>query len=250
LVVVRAVLSLRGWFATGRGIRALIGGLLASAAIAGCASGSTNALAGQDALAGQSGKQILDRAVGNLKAAPSFTMSGEVTQSGGTYTVDLGYQPTRGCTGTVAQAGKGSFAMTVIGSTAWVRPDDAFWRSVAGRQAASVISAVGGRFLKGSTSNRTVAGLTSLCDVNTVASQLQAPATVQRAAIKPFAGSLAVPLTDLSQGGTLYVTDTHRPQVIELRNSKSGKITFHIDAPVTLTAPPPGKTVSGAPFGF
>jgi hypothetical protein len=229
---------------------ALIGVMLASAAIAGCTSVSSDAVAGQNALAGQSGKQILDKAVGNLKTVPSFTMSGDVTQSGVTYTVDLGFQPARGCTGTVARAGKGSFAMTVIGATAWVRPDDAFWRSFAGSQASSLISAVGGKYLRGPTSNRAVAGLTSLCDVNTVASQLQAPSTVERAAIKPFAGTLVVPLTDLARGGTLYVTDQASPQVIQLRNSKSGKITFHINAPVTLTPPPPGKTVNGANFGL
>jgi len=248
--VVKAVISVRGRLATGHRARAVIGGIAAVAAIAGCASGSTNALAGKDALAGQSGKQILDKAVGNLKAAPSFTLSGDVTQSNGTFTVDLGYQPARGCTGTVAQAGKGSFAMTVIGGTAWVRPDNAFWRSIEGRQAPSVISAVGGKYLKGPTSDRNVAGLTSLCEVSTLASQLQAPSSVQRAALKPFAGSLAVPLTDVAQGGTLYVTDSTRPQVIQLRNSRSGKITFHIDAPVTLTPPPASQTVSGAPFGL
>jgi hypothetical protein len=224
--------------------------MLVSAAVAGCASGSTDALAGKDALAGQSGKQILDRAVGNLKAAPSFTMSGDVTQSGTTFSVDLGYQPATGCTGTVAQAGKGSFALTVIGATAWIRPDDAFWRSIAGSRAPSLISAVGGRYLKGPTSDRAMAGLTSLCDVNTLASQLQAPSTVERAAVKPFAGTLVVPLTDVAPGGTLYVTDTASPQVIELRNSKSGKITFHIDAPVTLTPPRSSQTVNGAEFGL
>jgi hypothetical protein len=233
-----------GRFAAGRGAGALLGGTLALAAFGGCASGTN------DALAGQSGKQILDRAVGNLKTAPSFTLSGNVTQSGSTYTIDLGYRPARGCTGTVAQAGKGSFVMTVIGTTAWVRPDTAFWRAVAGRRAPSVISAVGGKYLKGPTSNRAVAGLTSLCDVSTLASQLQAPATIQRAAVKPFAGTLVVPLTDLADGGTLYVTDSASPQVIELRNSKSGKITFHIDAPVTLTPPPPGKTLDGSQFGL
>jgi acyl-CoA dehydrogenase len=243
LVVVRAVSLLVG-FAAGHKARALIGGTLALAAFAGCASGTS------DALAGQSGKQVLDRAVGNLETAPSFTLSGNVIQSGARYTIDLGYRPARGCTGTVAQAGKGSFVMTVIGGTAWVRPDDAFWRSVAGSQASSVISAVGGRYLKGPTSNQAVAGLTSLCDVNTLASQLQAPATVERAAVKPFAGTLAVPLTDLADGGTLYVTDAASPQVIQLRNSKSGKITFHIDAPVTLNPPPPSKTVNGSQFGF
>ena len=243
--MVKAV-ALRGRPPAGRGRRVLIGWVVAAAVVGGCSSGSI----ASDALAGQSGKQILDKAVGNLKAAPSFTMSGDVIQPSGTFSVDLGYQPARGCTGTVSQAGKGSFTMTVIGATAWVRPDDAFWRSIDGRQAASVISAVGGKFLKGPISDKNVAGLTSLCDVSVLASQLQAPSTVERAPVKPFAGTLAVPLTDLAKGGTLYVTDTARPQVIQLRNSRSGKMTFHIDAPVTLAPPPASKTVNGSQFGL
>jgi hypothetical protein len=237
-------ISLRGQRAAKRGLRAVIGGMLASAAVAGCASGPS------DALAGQSGRQVLDKAVGNLTASPSFTLSGKVTEAGTTYTVHLGYRPGRGCTGTVAQAGRGGFTMTVIGTTAWVRPDEAFWKPTAGGRAPSVISAVKGKYLRGSTTDRTVAGLTSLCDLTALTAQLQAPATVTRAAVTPLDGALVVPLRNASQGGTLYVTDNARPQVVELANSKAGKITFHVGAPVTLTPPPANQTVNGATYGF
>jgi hypothetical protein len=242
-LVVVGVVSLRGRLMAKLGIRVLIGGVLASAA-AGCASGSP------DPLASQSGRQVLVAAVGNLKAAPSFTMSGNVTQSAGTFTVDLGYRRGKGCTGTVVQAGRGSFTMTVIATTAWVRPDATFWKSIAGSQAASVISAVGGKFLTGPTSDRAIAGLTSMCDVNSLAAQLQEPSTVVKDAVTPLAGTQAVPLTDVTEGGKLYVTDTASPQVIEMTNHTSGSMTFHIGAPVRLAPPPSRATVNGARFGL
>ena len=213
--------------------------------ISGCSSG--------DPLAGQSGKQVLDKAVGNLKSASSFTMAGAVTESGGAYTVNLGYKPGNGCTGTVNQAGKGALSVVVIGKTAWVKPDAAFWKATAGSQAATVIRVLGGKYLKGSTSDGTVAGLAKLCDVNSLAAQLQAPTNVAMGHVTTVSGTSAVPLTDRAKGSTLYVTDASSPQVLQLVNSKTGtpgKITFNVGAPVTLTPPAPSQVVDGSKYGF
>jgi hypothetical protein len=213
--------------------------------ISGCSSG--------DPLAGQSGKQVLDKAVGNLKSASSFTMSGGVTESGGVYTVNLGYKPGNGCTGTVDQAGKGTLSVVVIGKNAWVKPDAAFWKATAGGQAATVIRLLGGKYLKGSTSSGTVAGLARLCDVNSLAAQLQAPTEVALGKPTTVNGTSAVPLTDRAKGGTLYVTDSSSPQVLQLVNSKAGsagKITFNVGAPVTLVPPATSQVLDGSKYGF
>jgi hypothetical protein len=39
--------------------------------------------------------------------------------------------------GTVTQAGKGSYSMVLIGTTTWVKPDDAFWEANVGNSQAS-----------------------------------------------------------------------------------------------------------------
>jgi hypothetical protein len=208
---------------------------------------------GGDPLAGQSGKQVLDKAVGNLKSASSFTMSGSVRESGGAYTVHLGYKPGAGCTGIVDQVGKGTISVVVIGKTAWVKPDTAFWKATAGGQAATVIRLIGGKYLKGSTTDGTVVGLARLCDVTSLTTQLQAPTNVARGQATTLNGKQAVPLTDTKKGATLYVTNASSPQVLQLVNSKTGnagKITFNVGAPVTLVPPAPHEVVDGSKYGF
>jgi hypothetical protein len=206
-----------------------------------------------DPLAGQSGKQVLEAAIGNLKSSSSFTMSGRLTEPGGAYTVDLGYKTGTGCAGTVSQVSKGGLALVVIGKTAWVKPDAAFWKATAGSQAATVIRLLGGKYLKGSTSDAAVAGLAKLCDVTSLTLRFLASSQVVRGQITTVNGQPAVPLADHAQGKTLYVTDTSPPQVLRLVNSKTGsagKITFRVGAPVTLTPPPASQVVDGAKYGF
>lgn len=208
---------------------------------------------GGDPLAGMSAKQVLTKAVGDLKAAPTFGLSGSVTDSDGHTTVHLDYKRGTGCKGTIAQAGKGSFALVVIGKTAWVRPDDAFWRTYAGSNARQAIALFHDRYLKGSTSNSNVASLTKLCDVNSLASQLSLPTDVVKGKVTTLGGQQVLPLTDKAKGGTLYVTDTTSPQIVQLANTEagnSGKLTFTMGNPVTLTAPPASQSIDGSSFGF
>lgn len=205
-----------------------------------------------DPLAGLTGDQIVAKAVADLKAVPSFTMTGTVTDSSGTYSVNLSFKKSAGCEGTVAQPGKGSFAMVVIGTTAWVKPDNAFWKANAGGQADAAIALLAGRYLKGSTSNANVAALTKLCDVNSLASSLTEATDVTKGAVTSIGAQRVMPLTDKAKGGTLYVTDSAAPRIVELVNSRpgsKGKLTFNY-RPVTLTPPPPSQTVDGSKLGF
>jgi hypothetical protein len=205
-----------------------------------------------DPLAGLSGKQVVDKAVAELKAAPSFTMAGTVTDSSGTYQVNLAYKQGTGCQGTVAQPGKGSFAMVVIGTTAWVKPDVAFWKANAGNQANAAIALLSGRYLKGSTTHANVAALTKLCDVNSLATSLSQATNVTKGQVTTLGGQQVLPLIDQAKGGTMYVTDTSSPRILALTNSKagnSGKLAFTY-APVTLTPPPASQTVDGSRLGF
>jgi hypothetical protein len=205
-----------------------------------------------DPLAGLSGDQVVAKAVAELKDVPSFTMAGTVTDSSGTYNVNLSYKKGSGCQGTVAQPGKGSFAMVVIGATAWVKPDDAFWKANAGSQAAAAIALLAGRYLKGSTSNASVASLTKLCDVKSLASSLTEATGVAKGPVTVMGGQRVLPLTDKAKGGTLFVTDANPPRILQLSNSKAGHhgtLTFSY-TPVTLTPPPASQTVDGSKLGF
>jgi len=180
-------------------------------------------------------------------------MAGSLREPGGAYAVDLGYKTGTGCTGTVNQVGKGGLALVVIGKTAWVKPDAEFWKATAGSRAATAIRLLGGKYLKGSTSDGAVAGLAKLCDVTSLASQLLTSSDVVRGQVTTVNGTSAVPLVDHAKSKTLYATDTNTPQVLQLVNSKTGsagKITFSVGAPVTLIPPPPSHVVEGAKYGF
>ena len=192
-------------------------------------------------------------AVDNLKAASSFTVSGTVADSGGTITIHLGFRPGKGCKGTVSAAGKGSLTMVVIGKTAWVKPDDAYWKAAGGKQAAQAIATFGGKYLTGPTSDSTIAGLAGFCNLNSVTSQLTQPTNVVKGHVTTVNGKQALPLGDTANGGTLYVTNTRGPVPIELVNKTAGKkgtLTFNVGAPVSLSAPPVSETVEAAKYGL
>ena len=208
-------------------------------------------------LAGLSGKQVLTKAVDNLKATSSFTIDGRVANAGEAIQVDLAFRPGKGCMGTVSTADKGSLTMVVIGTTAWVNPSDAYWKAVAGQQAGQAIATFGGKYLKGPTSDSTIAGLTELCDLNSLAAQLTKPSDVVKGEMTTVAGKQAHPLKEPTNGSTLYVTNSSRPLPIELVSSANGKtgakkgvLFFHIGAPVSLAAPPASKTVDAAKYGL
>ena len=232
----------------------------AALAAAGCANGTNGASSASNVsststaspLAGLSGKQVLTRAVGNLRTASSFTVSGTVAQAASTITVDLGFRPGHGCTGTISVPGKGGLTIVVIGTTAWVKPSDQYWKTVAGQQAPQAISTLGGKYLKGPTTNSTIAGLSQFCDLNSFTAQLQ-QGNVVKGEATTVDDEKAFPLTDVATGETLYVTNSSHPLPIQLRNTTAknkGGLIFHVGAPVSLTAPPASETVDAAKYGL
>jgi hypothetical protein len=230
--------------------------VVAAALAAGCGSSGSSASSASTATppGGQSGgKQVLTRAVANLKAESSFIVSGTVADTGATITINLGFRPGKGCKGTVSAAGKGSLTMVVIGKTAWVKPDDAYWKAVGGKQAAKAIATFGGKYLTGPTSDSTIAGLAEFCNLNSITSQLTQPANVTKGQVTTVNGKQALPLSDTANGGTLYVTNTSSPLPVELVNKTAGKkgtLIFSVGAPVSLTVPPASETVEAAKYGL
>ncbi|HEY6789964.1 MAG TPA: hypothetical protein VI365_21905 [Trebonia sp.] len=221
--------------------------------MAGCGNSASSASTAAPSAGQSAGKQVLTRAVDNLKAASSFTVSGTVADSGGTITIHLGFRPGKGCTGTVSAVGKGTLTMVVIGKTAWVKPDDAYWKAVGGKQADQAIATFGGKYLTGPTSDSTIAGLVDFCNLNSVTSQLTQPTNVGKGQVTTINGKQALPLNDTANGGTLYVTTTSSPLPIELVDKTAGKkgtLIFNVGAPVSLTAPPARETVEAANYGL
>jgi hypothetical protein len=89
--------------------------------------------------------------------------------------------------------------------------------------------------------------------VNALTSSLSLPTDVVKGKVTMVGGEQVLPLTDKVKGGMLYVTDTSSPQIVELVNTtaeNSGKVSFTIGEPVTLTAPSASQSVDGSLFGF
>jgi hypothetical protein len=219
-----------------------------SLTVFGCGGGG-----GGDPLASMSAKQVLTKAVSDLKSASTFRVSGRVNQDGG-LSLQLTYKHGTGCEGTLGLGSRGSLYLLVIGDVAWMKPDDTFWKTYAGSSASQVIALMGGRYLKGSTSSSQVSGLTQICDANYLASSLASPKDIAKGPVTTVNGQQALELKDKSKSATMYVTDTSSPQILQVistQSGNSGKVYFTgYGNPVTLTPPPASETINGAPFGF
>jgi hypothetical protein len=232
-----------------RVVLALAGACIICLTAAACGGGG----GGGTPLAGLSAKQVLDKAVGDLKSASGFTESGTTTDSGNTYTINLRFEPGKGCMGTISQAGRGSYAIVLIGTTTWVKPDDAFWEANLGSKAPHVIALQRGRYLKGTTTDVNANDATKPCDLNALTYSLSLPLDVVMGKVTTVNGQRAVPLTDKVLGGIMYVTDASPPQVLRLVNNfagKSAKHNFNVGAPITVTAPPASQSIDGSQVGF
>jgi hypothetical protein len=208
---------------------------------------------GGDPLAGLSAKQVLSKAVSDLKSAPSFHIAGTVNQGGGIH-IDLAYKHGTGCEGTLGIHGKGSIYLEVIGGTAWLKPDQAFWESSAGSSASSVIALIGGRYLKAAASSSNVSGLSQLCDANSLASSFTSPKDIAKGATSMINGQRSLALRDPAKSAVMYVTDSGSPEILRVTGTQpgnGGRIDFTgYGGSVTLTPPPADETVDGARFGF
>jgi hypothetical protein len=206
-----------------------------------------------DALAGLSAKQVLSKAVSDLKSAPSFHIAGTVNQ-GGSIRVDLTYSRGSGCEGTLGVGSKGSIYLLVIGGTAWLKPDQTYWKSYAGSSASSVIATIGGKYLKAATSSSSVSGLAQLCNANSLASSFTSPRDIAKGGTSTINGQQALALKDPAKSSLLYVTGTSSPQILRVTSTQSGsggRIDFTgYGNPVTLTPPPASETLDGAKYGF
>ena len=229
-------------------------------AIAACgSSGSASAGAAPsasstvDPLAGLSAAKVLAETVADAKVASSLTMKGTITQSGQSLTVNLAIKPGHGCTGTIGMGSKGNLKLIVIGKTAYLNPDDTFWKANSGANAATVIALVGGRYLKAPTSDSNMTAFADLCDVSQILAPDSSSGPVTRGAVTTLAGTRVLPLKDSES--VAYVTDTSKPELVQLSAPKgakngSGLVTVTMNVPVTLTAPPASQVIDGSKLGM
>jgi hypothetical protein len=237
---------------------------LAAAACGGITASSLRAVpaasATPDPLASLTGYKVATEAVADLNAASSLTMAGTASESGQSVTVNLSLKPGQGCAGTVqvgTEGTEGTVKLVVIGTTVYFNPDATFWKSSVGSKASAVTALVNGRYIKTSTASKGMASFAKLCDLShtMTLNLLKQAELINKGALTTLDGVRVLPLESPADDGALYVTDTSKPEIVEVFAPKgdpggSGKVTFSIGAPVTLTAPPASQVIDGSAFGM
>ncbi len=207
-----------------------------------------------DPLASLTAGKVATEALANLDAASSLTVAGTVNDSGKNAALNLGLKLGHGCAGTLWEGGEGgSVKIIMIGKTIYLDPDAQFWKSLDGSRASAIIALVDGRYIKISTSATAMAPMVSMCDLSKRLASEKVTETFTKGKLTTLGGTRVLPLVDPKEGGVLYVTDTSKPEIAEILDTKNtgdgtGKLTFSVGAPVTLTAPPASQVIDGSLF--
>jgi hypothetical protein len=207
----------------------------------------------QDPLASLTATKVAAEALANLKAASSWKLVGTGTDSGAKVTLDLSLKPGYGCEGTVEEGSEGTIKLIVIGKTVYFNPSTQFWKSQAGSHASAVIALVNGRYIKTSTSAPGMSSMTSLCDISKEIGSQKITGSLTKGKPTVLGGVRVLPIVN-DKGSVLYVTDTSKPEIAEVVDSKADggpdKFTVSAGVPVTLTAPPASQVIDGSAIGM
>jgi hypothetical protein len=191
-----------------------------TAGITGCGgSGSADPLAADDVTT------IINQATANTLAAQSFTISGAPSAG---YSVDLTIVRGVGCSGTIVE-GTTKWKLVWIGQTVY----------------AHSAQMPTNEWMRGATSQPNLQGLIGLCMPNSLLAPLSATVTNGATrSVTVYDGQQALALTlprtnqGNSQPGSIIVTDTQTPMLLDISEPGIGKLTF-TGYGVTKTIAPP-----------
>lgn len=239
----------------GRGVALVVAGTALAVAVAACGSGTSSGTNGgasgkpADPLASLSGEQLFAKVVADGKAAADVRISGTVTDSGTTISMDLGLVHGHGCTGTMAIKGKGSFKLTYISKQLWVKPDKAFYEGVGAQGPA--LNVLIGKWLKVSETSG-LKDFATFCDLSSLLSSFGNTSGMPRPNHATLDGQPVLELKDTGDNAAGYVSDTSTPELVKLTApSNGGNLTFSgYGVPVALTPPPARMVIDGSRYGF
>jgi hypothetical protein len=214
---------------------------------AACSSSSSSS----SPLAGMTADQIAVRAVADLAATSSVRVSGNVTSSGETIGLNLTLVRGQGCQGGMNLVGKGQFGIVGNATTVWIKPSDAFYKSVGA--SGTALSLLSGKWLKVPAGGSGFGGLSSLCDASSIAhSFAQNETGFTKGPATTIDGQPAIELTQPSKSTHVYVSDTASPQILHITGPKGqGYVDFGAyGAAATITPPAASDTLDGTKYGF
>jgi hypothetical protein len=212
--------------------------------------GTASASTAGDPLSGLSADQIASKAVANLKTASTVRLTGNVSSSGQTYDLNLALVSAKGCTGTIAQVGTGTFKYVVIGNEIWIQPDRQFLDKTAGIDAAA-LKVLSGKYLNVKATSQ-FGGLRALCSPSQLAASFDnGAADLEKGKTVTISGQPALQINQKGTPASIFVSETTQPELLRISGGSNGTLDFSdYNGSVTLTAPPASETLSGAKYGF
>jgi hypothetical protein len=198
------------------------------------------------------------KALDDLKSAPSLTLAGTLSDKGQPETVSFGIAR-NGCINTVNMGSKGTMTMIMVGKSAWMKADAAFWKSNGGADA-GMLSGFVGKYVKMPADGGGAASGAATCSVSQLtssSSQVPLSEEVIKGALTTVDGQRVYSLLhkDKTEDDTMYVTDTSTPRLIEVvgkevsKGGTSGRFTVTYGVPGSVTAPPASQTTAFPSLG-
>ena len=191
----------------------------------------------------ESADDIAKAAKSAMRDLDAVRVSGEITSSGQTITIDLQADSDGNCTGTIG-TGDGEAELLGVDGTTWMRPDEAFWQSFAGSSADQIIAAVGDKWVVIPEDSDS---FNQFCDVNDLLDQMlkdDDKSTYSKAGTDSVDGDDVVKIDnkDPENGdstGYVLVDDPHYLVKIEKTDGEdTGTVTFsEFDADFDVEAP-------------
>jgi hypothetical protein len=211
--------------------------VLTAALVAGC--GGSHKAAQPNGEASKPAERVLADAKAAATGASSAHVSGSVTSSGTTITLDLDMARGKGAQGSMTTNGL-QFSLVRIGDTAYIKGSDAFYRHYAGPGIAQLIH---GKWLKASITQPRFQSLAPLTNIGLLFAKIGANhGTLVNEGATTYKGTPVVAIRDKSDGSKLYVAATGTPYPVALvggRTGQTGSIAFgNWNESVSLTAPP------------
>jgi hypothetical protein len=153
------------------------------------------------------GNEIVNKAVAALSTVGSYRLSGEMTEGGETFKLDIKVSG-GDVLGSITLGGATVELLGVDGQQ-FIRPDATFWKDVAGDDTGTMAQLLGDRWAKVGAGDEEFADFFTIAD----AKELLTPdGSLTKGDPKTIAGVSAIGIVDGSaDGGTLYVATTGEP---------------------------------------
>jgi hypothetical protein len=233
------------------GLAVLVAGCGASTSTSGAPGSTGSAQPSGNPLAALTAGQIAAQAQADLRSASSVHVAGPVIDSGQTFVLDLTIGP-RGCTGTMASPGKGSFRLLQIGKKLWFKGDTQFWKTSGGTSDPGLVTLLEGKYIEVSAAGSDLSSFATLCDPRQLASTFGGPVSgLAKGTTSVISGQTVLQLRDSGDSSKAYVTISAHPEFVRIDAGHDGHLDFTAyNAPLTLTPPPASEIIDGSKYGF